>query len=486
MTGVDRAGSASARLLAAARPELYRRNAFRLTGLATDASPRVVRQRRQVLLHTGDGPDAELRTALDELADTEARLVAELFWLWGEPGACGCPAQAHAWHDNAVTRHAQALDHELDGTAGDRAQLWQDAQDAWLDALDLPGFWDHVRARVAALRDRRLDESTVEGLREGLLPALLAPQVELAAARRDPGLMALLDEWEVPGDLIHQARLRAAEPVLAEATAVVGEFDRLHDEERLADVHRRHHELVAALHRLEAALPHERFRQAARQRDRAAIVLNNCATALMDVPGQDRAVLELLAAAEALVVEEEGRARIRGNLAFFPARDQLTEVTRLLQRRRFHQALALLHRLRAEQTDPELLAQVNGMITQLDALFAGQANAGCATAGPLAGATVAFGYLVVLGHLLLGQGDWTYVLTAVLLSPLPMTVVRARWFRHGPRLWHGALGVLGVLATVALLVGLGLSHGSLAPLWAVLAFWVALPVSTAIGQAVAR
>ncbi|MFD1150602.1 hypothetical protein, partial [Saccharothrix hoggarensis] len=52
--GADRAKAAVTRLLDVAGPDLYRRNPFRVTGLATDASPREVRARRQLSVGVGD------------------------------------------------------------------------------------------------------------------------------------------------------------------------------------------------------------------------------------------------------------------------------------------------------------------------------------------------------------------------------------------------------------------------------------------------
>ena len=90
-------------LLEAGRAAVYRRNAFRITQLAVDATPReITRQTEKLRLleKLGGGaraagglgldppPDQDaVREALQRLRDPERRLVDELFWFW--PQALG-------------------------------------------------------------------------------------------------------------------------------------------------------------------------------------------------------------------------------------------------------------------------------------------------------------------------------------------------------------------------------------------------------------
>ena len=86
-------------LLGAASPDLFRLNAFRITGLAVDATAsQINRQVEKLRLAEKFGaasqrprrafaldppPDAEqLRAALQRLHDPEVRLVDEFFWFW--------------------------------------------------------------------------------------------------------------------------------------------------------------------------------------------------------------------------------------------------------------------------------------------------------------------------------------------------------------------------------------------------------------------
>lgn len=101
-----------------ARPELYRQNAFRLTGLATDASYREVKTRLEelrALARLGQLPDAALdeetiRGAGQRLKDPERRLLEEIFWIWPERAE---QQEIVAEHNLAVRAHSEALEMEL-------------------------------------------------------------------------------------------------------------------------------------------------------------------------------------------------------------------------------------------------------------------------------------------------------------------------------------------------------------------------------------
>ncbi len=316
---------AATRLREIAGPDLYRRNPFRVVGLATNARPAQVRAQRHLLLgalELGSGtvpgdrrlplrrpPSAqEVRAAFDALERPDHRLVDELFWWWGEPGACGCPAEVHEAHDAAVEAHAKALDAETD------EDLWVDAADAWMDALDHPGFWAHVRHRMATLSDRRMEGSTVDGLRSALPGALLGPQVALAGTT--PALAALLDTWDVPAGLIDDARRTAAEPTSRRIDELVDDVHRLLTDRangRAADLVA---ELPELADRLEELAPHERYRWSAKQRNRVAVMLNNCGLALK-AADRHRAA-DLMELALSFVVEPGDRETIEDNLAATP------------------------------------------------------------------------------------------------------------------------------------------------------------------------
>lgn len=333
----DRGRTAAQLLLEVAGPQMYRRNPFRITGLATSATAREVRRRRSAVLDglaigvTGGFADprmplpeplaaAEVRAAFDTLASPDRRLVHELFWWWGEPGECGCAAEVHEVHDRAVEAHARALDRTLAGGGTghrERFDLWADAADPWEDALDGDGFWEHVRYRVAALADRRLDESTVAGLRRAMPRALVAPQAALArSSPAHAGLATLLDLWEVPAEVIDDARTYAAEPTCERIDTLLDEIADLLDDGRGEEAATRaHHELWTAAALLETLVPHERYRHSARLRNQVAIAMNNSALELGRGPSTRTRRRELLEGALDLAVTETDSATIAENLA---------------------------------------------------------------------------------------------------------------------------------------------------------------------------
>jgi tetratricopeptide (TPR) repeat protein len=223
-------------LLEIASPEIYRRNAFRVTGLSLDASTRDLdraSEKLRMLEKFGGGaprsggplpldppPGADqLREAVQRLHDPEGRLVDELFWFWPEElgrsqldaalaalGRGDLPAAERAWkdreregtvasistHNLAVLAHAQALDLELGGSDGnartsERDRLWREALRRWLVVLREQAFWERVEARVRELDDPRLTRGSVLRMRSTLPKALLAISAQLALAAAEHG-----------------------------------------------------------------------------------------------------------------------------------------------------------------------------------------------------------------------------------------------------------------------------------------------------------
>lgn len=224
-------GPVDEQLRALAGPEPYRRNAFRLSGLPTEASGRAIRGRRQKVLtalsagvalpSVGELPveadEAGTRAAFEELGDSRRRVVHEVLWLWGPSNAgCGCPSGLHADHDQAVLAHAQALDAELHGEDQEIADaLWPAAAELWSRTLRRAAVWDHVRYRIKELDDRRLDEADVDVLRDGLPRTLIMPIAELAVKSDEPErLAAHARRWDLSGRVVDEAFDEVTEPVL--------------------------------------------------------------------------------------------------------------------------------------------------------------------------------------------------------------------------------------------------------------------------------
>ncbi|GAB2713643.1 hypothetical protein GCM10027089_41990 [Nocardia thraciensis] len=342
--------AAVTRLREVAGPDLYRRNAFRVTGVATDAGRSAVRQRRQlVVAAVAAGADIDLghgqvvnepqvRAAFDVLlGDSRRRLADEVFWVWGRSEQiCGCAPRVHRDHDAAVRAHSTALDAEADpeAPAARVAELWSRAARHWRQALRRTDFWEHLRYRADALDDRALDHSTVEALRDTVPATLVKPLVELALSAPDPArLIGIARDWPVPERVVDDLLEQATEPLYGRLDTVLDEAFGLLRENEFAAAATGAGDMAHDLRRLEILVPAERFRRTGALRDQTAVILNNCALAVLD--GQDETLLDraegwMLTALE-LVVDAEIRHAITQNLA--PVR-QRAESRRLIERQR--------------------------------------------------------------------------------------------------------------------------------------------------------
>ena len=189
-------------------PDLYRTNAFRVTGLPVGATARDIRRRGERLRAAARyGVDADtpvlplprppdgpaVQQIVQRLKDPAKRLVDELFWFWPEDDAdeamtalrAGDLATAEAaWrnrstavarHNRAVLAHARALDAD----APDRA-LWEEALTQWHAVIADRSFWDRFARRTAELDDPRLASVTAGSVRARLPTVLLSINARLA------------------------------------------------------------------------------------------------------------------------------------------------------------------------------------------------------------------------------------------------------------------------------------------------------------------
>lgn len=236
-------------LLDLSTPSLFRRNAFRILGLATDAGTKEVLRQTDKLLKMAefsgtDGlqqahgfallPDPsldELREAVQRLKEPEQRLLDEFFWFWPScPKASEDPAMQSllggdadaalqqwaeqevpdsansfiARHNIAVLFHLTALDwslHDLEhGVDADReakmVQYWHEAFERWEVLVTDARMWDWVRDRIAVLNDPRLTSGFARRMEAVLPQAFDKINAELAVeyARRSNDRLA---EWHV-------------------------------------------------------------------------------------------------------------------------------------------------------------------------------------------------------------------------------------------------------------------------------------------------
>ncbi|MFB9929683.1 hypothetical protein ACFORO_37855 [Amycolatopsis halotolerans] len=306
-----RGRTAATRVREVATPELYRRNPFRIVGLAATATRREVRERRLRVLGVlevgGAAPDGvpadvtvdEVRAAFDALGNTEHRLVDEVFWTWGLPADCGCPLQLHQKHDSAVAAYAAALDAEADRTDDHPTPLWTEAGRCWGVVLRSESFWRHLRHRVGKLGDRRLDESTVDGLRLALPDALLAPLIEVAARSAEPrrftGYLAL---FAADRHAAEDARAAIADGTYRRAESLLKDLRGDLDGNRAeAAAWRAVEEAQPLFDRLEEVVPRAEFRRTASLSESIAVVANNIGVALADAGGGTGLVREVFALA---------------------------------------------------------------------------------------------------------------------------------------------------------------------------------------------
>ncbi|MGI5151985.1 hypothetical protein ACQEVC_37425 [Plantactinospora sp. CA-294935] len=373
-----------------AGPELYRRNAFRVTGLPVDVDRRTARARQQQLtaaLRVGADVDwqgtsattEDVRAAFDVLGDPRRRLVHEVFAVWGPPDGCECPAGVHYDHDAAVRAHAAALDigpsDLLASTiSGALPGQWTAAATAWTKTLRSASFWRHLHHRVQRLDDRQLDASAVDALRAELPVALVRPLLRLAVSAAYPApIRKNLAEWPVPARDRDRLIEEAAEPLYTELESVVRDLHTRLDsgdaDEIVTEMRARLNPLLA---RLEGLAPRDRHRRTDAARDKVAVLLNNCALARNRATGQyEGKVKGWLAEAEKLATDPETRRRVRENLRGFDEADEALNqlrftVDEIRRNRGRYEAASFLRGILAEATDEALLAAVREMLSDLD------------------------------------------------------------------------------------------------------------------------
>ncbi|TCO50655.1 septum formation family protein [Actinocrispum wychmicini] len=333
-----------------AGPQLYRRNAFRITGLDTDADRRAVRHRQQkvvLALEAGVDIDLDVPVELDEmraaferiLGDPRRRLVDEMFWLWKTANAsCGCPKTLHLAHDKAVRAHSAALDREVAGlTLQDQDEvekLWAEASSMWSRVLRHDSFWHHVSHRIAVLDDKQLDESVIGVLREELPMTLVKPMIRLVAGSptERTWLAGSVRGWPVPSGAVDDLWEEAAEPLYAELRAELTEAAEQLTAGEPVQAGTAGMAIVPRLDRLETLVPAARHRRTVSVRNDISLLLNNCATVYMEQVGpvaDEQARLWLRTAGE-LSADPQGKAMIEHNLTTL---DDMMTVFRTIRER---------------------------------------------------------------------------------------------------------------------------------------------------------
>ncbi|MEV4477224.1 hypothetical protein [Nonomuraea sp. NPDC049504] len=252
--------------------DLYRHNAFRISGLAVTATPREVRRRVSEARaaealgaeHTAGvtapgsrwlplkppADHAAVREALRRLEDPVRRVVDEFFWFWPleESDGAGLMKARQAWeglakqrtragaerspdddarsiavHNLAVVYHADAVEAKGSIGASGRRMLWQRAYRHWRMVLDDAGCWRWLDERIRALGDPRLRTVSGDAFRDALPTVLLELHagITVDAARRQGGEKAarghvsLMREFMADEGVLDAVLRRATAPTVA-------------------------------------------------------------------------------------------------------------------------------------------------------------------------------------------------------------------------------------------------------------------------------
>lgn len=230
-------------LLDAATKDLFRKNAFRITGLPVDATVREVSKHAdkiKMLVELGQDPHTqsaalpikpppsldEIREAIQKLKDPEKRLIDEFFWFWPEEfgQSQSDPAiraltigdletAAQIWgakeeqptggivakHNLALVFHISALDWEnysvKNEIEAERRQkisdYWQGTFKRWERLATDERFWEIVTARIRQLNEPNLPTGFARRMRATLPEALDKINAELAVSFAQAGKIDL-------------------------------------------------------------------------------------------------------------------------------------------------------------------------------------------------------------------------------------------------------------------------------------------------------
>lgn len=218
-------------LLAAATPDLYQANGFRITGLTVDVSAREVLKPEEVfkgafqaranrLFALQPSPTSDqVRAALELLKVPQARIIHELFWFWPEEaGHCDTDPAFHAlasgnieaalriWshkenhglagaaarHNLAVYWHWMALEGERNAAGETESDTelddcWRKSLQRWVALASDEPIWDRMTLLSRQLDESRLPAGFCRQLRQTLPQALGQIHVQLALRHTDNG-----------------------------------------------------------------------------------------------------------------------------------------------------------------------------------------------------------------------------------------------------------------------------------------------------------
>ncbi len=370
-----------------AGPELYRRNAFRISGLLADANARTARQVAQRLRAALEvGADIDLGTATSRdpheiqaacdliLGDPRRRLVHEVFAPWGDDvSRCGCESLMHRMHDSAVAAHSATISLEQDGGRPD--DEWKAVWQIW--SLFLAGAPAHLESRVRELDDPQLDRAAVATIEAELPRTLVQPLVDLAVTGPLDRAGTLVDiAGRFPNaERLHRRLVEAAAAPLYEdleerRTQVARRIGEEPVDPIVAEIER---DLLPQLQRLDALLPSKDNHRTSALHDQLAILFNNCAVDLMNrgkaADGRaerwlDRAGKLVIDQRDRDLIDENREAMLEKQRAMREFREQVDHLFRM---RGKYAAQRLLRQARAQTSSPSVRAEIDQMLAEISA-----------------------------------------------------------------------------------------------------------------------
>ena len=192
-------------LLDEAKPDIFKKNVFRITGLPVYATEKEIKksaenqkikeelgvkvqdEKRSFPLVPPAGP-SQIQEAMTRLRDPQTRVVDELFWFWpisdnGSDAAFQCFMKGDSdsafnhWTQGALVSKSSISSHNLavmfqltamdwtnyqleEDVSAERAEkirtYWQNAHEKWKEVNLGDGYWSTFRARVASLNEPML------------------------------------------------------------------------------------------------------------------------------------------------------------------------------------------------------------------------------------------------------------------------------------------------------------------------------------------
>ena len=234
-------------LITVANKDLFRKNAFRITALPVDATPREVSRHVDELkmrAELGNAPHKHkvayplnpqptidvIREAIQNIKDPEKRLIDEFFWFWPEEfgdskSDLSCQALAQGdtakandiWRERvkeqtngivpkhnlavsylmtAIQMEYKALGHKIpEEKRQEMTEIWKSAVRKWNRIADDDNLWEKVADRIRQLNEANLKTGFARQMRASFPEAFLGINVELIMDLASSGEVGLAKQY---------------------------------------------------------------------------------------------------------------------------------------------------------------------------------------------------------------------------------------------------------------------------------------------------